>query len=246
MLGFWVVLVQTLKSFGIGATLLVKDGYALWKRGLRSSELTFSDAVFSSSVRWDLMVGVPLTLWYLVPVVGNSVLILAYLFPPILPLCWRSPYLRAKLLKESEARALGAIVPSPLHPDFVSALFPRYFAWPSRLAPSWLKERLVVWHWSVIKYQDSFLRNLNVMDVPHDVLELWAEMRAIPVVGETDISTVPHDLPKNGRGVPLIPGKEREDALRQQLIAWQKRSSALPSALDTEKYCISMHTAHHQ
>lgn len=246
----------------MGAGLLAKDGYALWKRGLRSSESTLEEAIHYTNVRWDLTVGTPLLLYYLVPIVGNTVIIAALAFPSVLPTCWRSPHLRAKLLQRAERRAQkeSGNIPSSYHPDFAASLFPLYFAWPSWLAPAWLKRKLVLWRWGIIQYQgmvnfllgsrarsnlccciDSFLKHLDPATVPHDVLEKWASYRGIPIIGDHDVSLVPYNLPKNGLGIALIPGKEREERLRRFLTSWQRAASSLPADLSPESYCVRMH-----
>lgn len=103
----------TLKAYAVGTRLLLQNAYKLY--ATRTQPVTaLGELMFRQATTWDLIKGGPLLLWYLVPIVGNSVLLVGYAAPNILPACWHTPAVRARLMRGLEARARSLLLP-PAH-----------------------------------------------------------------------------------------------------------------------------------
>lgn len=63
-----------------------------------------------SRVIRELGVGLPLALWFNIPIIGNSFLVVAILFPQILPVSWRSFRQRVENFANMDKRRRFAFV----------------------------------------------------------------------------------------------------------------------------------------
>lgn len=92
---------KTLRVYTGGVKLLYGD-VKEW-RMLRGKELrVWRDVAKRERIQSDVLTAVPLLLVFVVPVVGNTVPLLGYFFPFILPSVWVSPKQRVRSILEFE------------------------------------------------------------------------------------------------------------------------------------------------
>lgn len=201
------LVIGALRTYRTGLTLLYHDVMTLRKTQPSSSpqSLSYTQSVLRHSTRADVIRGVPVVLFFVLPVVGNTLPILTHFFPRLLPRTFRSHKQNVKIAYDTEMRYKNL---SASHDHFM--LWSSFTPWMSRVFPKALQKKIGNSYAQRLAHEDSLLlQHHDTIDVELTTRQVQNALLArgkffnIPA---SSIDSIPWFVPNNGRDDPMPSG----------------------------------------
>ena len=211
------IVFKTIRVYKEGISLIYSDMKELYVISTKKNALCYTDLSKRRRIIYDLLNGIPLMIIFLVPFVGNTIPLIGYFFPIILPSVWVSPRQRAKMILECELRKKSWVYKDDWYALFVGYRAPVYV-----LTPLWLKRRLGNTYGERIELENTLL-NKNYIENTMSKREMEnalydrGESFLSEVLNVEAVESIPIYIEKNGRSTEYIKDVSK-DALKSKLL----------------------------
>lgn len=215
---FGAVAVGALRTYRCGLSLLYTDARAL---ASMKQPYTYQQLVLRSSTTRDLARAVPVVIFFVLPVVGNTLPVLTHFFPRLLPRALRSHKQTVTLALEAEKRQKE----TNIHVDRASdatkhfLVWSSFTPWMSHLIPNALKK--IIGH----NYARRLEQEDSLLSQHHDIIDKQLTTRQVQNallargkclnIPASSVDSIPWFVANNGRDDP-IPSALDDAALRAE------------------------------